>query len=750
MDMAAKFQDQTVFHMTGKRAGDGLAALTAGFRPALLAPYRDLTRLRYDYPVVLLERDAGRDYVRSLSSVVGGLIAELAPRGIEGERLRKQLLRLERELRVLVAGGATGTLTELWPEAAKRAAGRDDAARDVLARAANALAVDGEVIDCSRALAERFVTRAWRNVNAEKAMAFRLLVDHLIRKLSDILRAAFVHSQEGQQPQALKSGFGDLHRDAFDFSAMSKLVARNVPKDELPEKRRQRIEWALSVLRKQSFYPDPRVSGPEGEPYSFVFDNCAAAIEAHRVRLPQLVEVVKAIAVAELEARGGYDETDHDPFFERYDEQALTADDLAQFPDYLVCIPPESNGAPENAAMMEMLSAGLPVKVLVQHSDLLEEAAIGQGHFAFGVRSARLATTAMGLGGMFILQSTSSNLYALRDRVRHGMGCRGPALFSVFSGSPDAAGDLAPYLSAAAAMKSRAFPAFTYDANAGTNWATRFSFENNRNPEEDWPVEEFAYADDKLQRVNEQVRFTYADFMLCDQRNAHHFAVVPRDRWTTAMVAAADWLALPEGQATDRVPYVLAVDQNDKLYRVIVDARLMQATRRCLLLWHRLQEHGGINNSHAAQALAREKAAWEAQKQQELEALRQAAAAAAPAAAAPAAAGAAEPAAAPASTAAETPAAAVAEAAPAPSPDQPWIETSRCSSCNECQNINDKLFGYNENKQAYIKDLAAGTYKEMVEAAEACQVAIIHPGKPWNPNEPGLEELLERAKPFMA
>ncbi len=51
MDMAAKFQDQTVFHMTGKRAGEGLAELAPGLRPALLAAYRDLTRLRYDYPV---------------------------------------------------------------------------------------------------------------------------------------------------------------------------------------------------------------------------------------------------------------------------------------------------------------------------------------------------------------------------------------------------------------------------------------------------------------------------------------------------------------------------------------------------------------------------------------------------------------------------------------------------------------------------------------------------------------------------
>ena len=55
MDMAAKFQDQTVFHMTGKRAGDGLRRSTAASGPACWRAYRDLTRLRYDYPVVLLD-----------------------------------------------------------------------------------------------------------------------------------------------------------------------------------------------------------------------------------------------------------------------------------------------------------------------------------------------------------------------------------------------------------------------------------------------------------------------------------------------------------------------------------------------------------------------------------------------------------------------------------------------------------------------------------------------------------------------
>ena len=85
---------------------------------------------------------------------------------------------------------------------------------------------------------------------------------------------------------------------------------------------------------------------------------------------------------------------------------------------------------------------------------------------------------------------------------------------------------------------------------------------------------------------------------------------------------------------------------------------------------------------------------------------------------------------------------------PEPSSDEAYIETARCTTCNECTKINDKLFAYNENKQAYIKDVRAGTYRDLVEAAEKCQVAIIHPGKPQNLDEPNLEALMERAEAF--
>ncbi len=710
-------------------------------RPAAIAGYRDLNRLRYDFPLVLVTEGRDIGAVRSLSSLVNEALREVAPRGIEGERLRRHALRLEREIRTRVATGTAGSLSELWTAAAATiGAAGDNTAEQVLIKTAAALQLDGPILDCSNLLPAQLLTHLWQATLAEKARSFRALVDNLIVRLSDILRAAYFRSEAGNTAAALRATVGGTYEDQFDFEAMSRLVGRAVPKDQLPAVRRQRIESALQVLRAQRFYLDPKTSNPDITAFDFRFDNCAAAAQAYRTRLPALAEVMKAIAMAELEVAGRYRETEHDPYFERFDAYTLSAEDLALFPDYLVCIPPGRNDAQENAGLLDILSSGLPVKVLVQTEDLLEESSIGTGHFAFGVRSARLATTALGIGGLFVLQSPSSNLYALRERITRGMNCRSPALFCVFSGSADAA-TLPIYLTAAAAMESRAFPAFTYDAAAGGDWASRFSLENNPDPEADWPSAPFEYADESLQRVTETAWFTYAHFVMCDQRYASHFAIVPRTRWNARMMPAADWMALDERAASEHVPYVLAVDRDDVLQRVIVDLRMMQATKRCLLLWHRLQEHAGIHDSHAERLLAREKAAWEA-KQALATAAQPAKSDSAPAT--PAAATAATSA-----TATAAPSTEEATATAAPPTDEPWIETARCPSCNECQNINDKMFVYNENKQAFIKDPDAGTYRQLVEAAEACQVAIIHPGKPRNPNEPGLEELLERAKPFL-
>ena len=351
----------------------------------------------------------------------------------------------------------------------------------------------------------------------------------------------------------------------------------------------------------------------------------------------------------------------------------------------------------------------------------------------------------MGLNEVFVLQSSSSNLVQFRDRIRRGLDYSGPALFSVFSGSREKAGGLSPYLSAAAAMESRAFPAFTYDPSAGPDWASRFSLTDNPQPDIDWPLQDFAYEDQQHQRVSENLAFTLIDFVACDPRYARHFARVPRANWNGSMIPVDESLTKETRGLPDKVPCLMMVDRNDILQKVIVDDKLIREARRCREMWHSLQELGGINNSHAQRLLAREKKAWEERMLQE-------AAARAPAPApAPAPAAAAIAAAPAASAAAAAPAAAPVAAEPEPekSPDEAYIETPRCSTCNECTTINNKMFAYDTNQQAYIADINAGTYAQLVEAAESCQVSVIHPGKPRNPNEPGLAELLKRAEAFL-
>jgi hypothetical protein len=237
---------------------------------------------------------------------------------------------------------------------------------------------------------------------------------------------------------------------------------------------------------------------------------------------------------------------------------------------------------------------------------------------------------------------------------------------------------------------------------------------------------------------------------------------VPREKWNGTLAQVREFLAAPPSGLPEKLPCLAMVDANNVLQKVIVDDAVVREMRRCAEAWRSLQELGGIRNSHAERALERERSVWE-EKLRAAEAAAKAQAAAAAAAAAKAAASAPAPApaaaaAAPAAGAtapavaaasAQAPAAAQPEAEKAASSDEAYIETPRCTTCEECVRLNPKMFVYDGNKQAYIKDIAAGTYKQLVEAAENCQVSIIHPGKPRDPNEPGHEDLVKRAEPFM-
>ncbi|NND28158.1 MAG: hypothetical protein HKN97_06195, partial [Myxococcales bacterium] len=78
----------------------------------------------------------------------------------------------------------------------------------------------------------------------------------------------------------------------------------------------------------------------------------------------------------------------------------------------------------------------------------------------------------------------------------------------------------------------------------------------------------------------------------------------------------------------------------------------------------------------------------------------------------------------------------------------PWIDTAECTACDECTQLNSKIFVYNADKKAVIKNAEAGPYKDLVKAAERCTARVIHPGLPRNRNEKGIEKWIKRGEKY--
>ena len=734
------------FHHTGQKA-NGKWDVEAEFQPALLAPYRDLSALRYDYPIVLTQDDTGQTCTHTLSGIIDSVLQEIAPMGLEGEPMRKHCLRLETRIRALIHGGKQGTLAELWDLAQHELVDEsnqdgDGRLTENLSLARRAVAVGGRIIDCDKNATAALLEHIWMGIQNTRSRKALHKLDQLALSLSQILEADFQKSDAARTPEILKESMGTTCGDSFDFQAMSQILKRGSRESSLTDRKRQRIGDTLTSLRTQRLFlsqtdtsndPDDRLQA------RLVFSSCSDAWETFQTQIAEKVQLLKAIAVAELEIDNRYDESENDDLLAGFSQRLLSQEDLNFFPAYLVVMNSRDCQGNEKAKLIDVLSSGLPIKVLIETNDILADILPKSDQLSFGSSSQQLATMAVGLSDAFVFQSTSSNLFQARDRVYRGLSYHGPALFSIFSGLGDDVTDLPRYLTAACAMQSRAFPTFTYDPAQGTNLAARFDIEDNPQIDLDWPAQHFTYEDEELQRFSENVAVTLADFAACDKRCVGHFAKVPKTNWNDGVLSVAEYVGLAEDQTQNKLPYVFTVE-NETLHKSIVDNKLIRATRRCHDTWHSLQELGGINNSHALKLLKQERQQWQQETEQALNEMKSQAVVL---------------------TAVESDRqlvsgqetvmeAAIGQSEPEEedSGDEAYIETPRCTTCDECTDLNSKMFTYDDNKQAYIAELSAGTYQQLVEAAEVCQVAIIHPGKPANLDEPGLSDLVKRAEAF--
>ena len=240
----------------------------------------------------------------------------------------------------------------------------------------------------------------------------------------------------------------------------------------------------------------------------------------------------------------------------------------------------------------------------------------------------------------------------------------------------------------------------------------------------------------------------------------------------------AEYLALAIHEVDNFVPYIWAVNRNNELRKLAVSRALIHACRDRLNFWHSLQEMAGIRsryiedaekriqaqaNEEIANQIAQAKAEFEAQLEQvKTETAANVMSRLTDMLLGMDLSGSALPAGVPVRSAAPaTDENTVQDDSEIQREEQPeeveeeietfdeaWIDAPLCTTCNDCTDMNPLMFVYNDTNQAIIADLNAGTYQQMVEAAEICPSKCIHPGKPWDESEADLEDLMDRAAPF--
>ncbi len=391
-------------------------------------------------------------------------------------------------------------------------------------------------------------------------------------------------------------------------------------------------------------------------------------------------------------------------------------------------------------------------------------------------------------------QSSQASASHLVSGVLRGLQKRRPALFNLYTPCPVEHGLADDWASSAAklALESRAFPFITYDPDAGPLVSDALSLDGNPSVDERWPTYGLDYLNASGVAQRMELPLTIADWAATEGRFRKHFTDVPPEAWNEDMVPFHEFIDLSPEEREGKTPFIHTLDREKRLARMSVAVEIVALAEERLHFWAQLKELAGIAPSASVrerlvseveaayeEKLAAMRADYERQLVELRSSLPQALArrmadalirGAGPAvlekmAAAPAPVTAPAPAPAPAAFAAPAPAPVVATAPSPVAPAapvaaatvvdadgdltvDPYIDSARCTTCNECTNLNGKMFGYNGNKQATIKDPRAGTFQQLVLAAERCPVSAIHPGTPLNPREKDLPKWLERAKPF--
>ncbi len=717
--------------------------------PAVMHTLRRPSLIRTDYPLVLLP--CGK--VQPLVDFFVELIATIDNSKI----LSDNLVRVERQVREALktvsdaakvigsAGAKVGDMLALNEKA-------DHDFRTKGAELVQAIPTGTKLVPCTAA-AGPSVALHIIEANTHHASLRESAV-----KMRDALRGL-----NSQEPAVEASGINTSKLQ----EVLGKTASGSVPMDK---PRTARIDKAIATIEHWLKTDDkPMYVVHSTSAQDFSCPSSATAVDGKDALCKEAMTTFDALAeryaplfgamrTARLELANAYESPRHDHLLEHFCRRCFSDAEFNLMPR-VVAVGTVHDGLSDMASLSSILRSSRPITLLLLGDDLatLDHERIELAYLAVAHRKC------------FATQASISHPSHLVDSIRSGLDSVRPSLHTIASEDTH---HLGAWLEGNAAIEGRACPLLRYDPSQGSTWAERFDLVDNPQPEHDWPI-----WTGEVDGKDLELSFTFAHCAMLTTNLQQYFMQLPDGIESNDLMPVEEWLHLSPEEASKSIPYLWAADGDGAIHKLVVAREVTDACRERLDYWRTLRELAGIANSYVQQAVeeerelldsefATEREVIETKHATEIASIRTTASQVAMQQLAevllgggggmvnPLASSMSMPTAPPApvtnGTVETTSEEVVEEEEPEQEADlgEPWIDSPLCTTCNDCMDVNAQLFVYNEDKQAYIKDASAGTYEEIVRAAEACPARCIHPGGPLDPNEPNLEELIKRAADF--
>ncbi len=726
------------------------------------AGLRHLEKMRLDFPLILPE-DTEKPMI-TLTQFIDEMITSLDAENEETAELRHYLYLLENAMRQKCFA-KSANLEETWEKAlkdviksARTAKDKKENLQKTLKTLFSEKSFPAELLAFQPQVIQRIFSRIYARQAANSSAEFLRQNHDLLQRVSDILTIEYEKSEAAKSPEELA---GRLATDEIKPDTFAGLMAHvgHLNPSQTRNARLQLVKDKLTQMIEEL---------ENGE--MTVASDFKTAFKQYESTLKKFIGYFRARQIAMLEVENRYDAQQHDAYFEKFDLINVPVSELKMIWPAVVYLKQSKLTADHISEILRLAATEAPVKVIIEFDKVLEQGkAPHESHF-YSAAANRLMRSLLQENNIFAAQLSLSNFTSLTEVFQNGLQFSGPSFWGVFVGGHKDAENR--FKQVIGATSSRVNPAFALDPGKGLKWADKFSIATNEDFAGDWIRTKAGFIDENGDHITIEDCYTTVDFLSDQPEFAAHCVEINAAELTDDFIPVADFLH--ESTTSNKIPFVIKYDKKGHKFAVVVSQFLLNSGQKLQLNWQNLQELAGIENSHvqAQMQIEQEKlAAALAAKENELEQTYQAkldstvgsladeivgniAAGLLGQTAAPVAVPATAPAAAPeqavsAPKSEETPKAEIAgEADDDISFDAAYIDTPLCTSCNECIQRNSLIFIYDGNQQAIIKDAGAGPFRDIVEAAEKCPVKIIHPGKPLNPDEEGLEDLMKRAQPF--